>query len=242
MATPAPRKSNDLNAAWATRCEPAAAADPAPTATNIRPYWADVEPARARLASVWSSATTPPEIAVARPMPATTGPNQGTAANSAPRRMSTYTPAATSVAECSRAETGVGPAIAAKSHGENGICADLAAAARTTPAAITETASVLASPSALNAKVPVAAKATPAATNRPMSPSRVVTNTREADPTEVGSVQRWPMRAHEAAATSSQPISRVMKSAAVTSQSMAPTNASSSTISRVRPSRSVDAA
>lgn len=38
------------------------------------------------------------------------------------------------VAECSSAETGLGPSIAPDSHPENGSCADLPNAANTTPA------------------------------------------------------------------------------------------------------------
>jgi len=38
-------------------------------------------------------------------------------------RISRYTPAVTSVDECTNADTGVGAAMAAGSHAENGICA-----------------------------------------------------------------------------------------------------------------------
>src|SRR5919106_6648158 len=120
MATPAARKSSDLKAACVTRCAPAAAVEPAPTATNINPYWADVEPARARLICDCVAATTPPAIAVTIPTIATAGPNQLTDSNDGASRTRMYAPAATIVAECSRADTGVGPAIAEKSHGENG--------------------------------------------------------------------------------------------------------------------------
>jgi hypothetical protein len=68
------------------------------------------------------------------------------------------------VAEWRSAETGVGPAIAANSHGENGSWADLAAAARSTPAAIISRAGLAAPPIASNANDPDAANVAPAAT------------------------------------------------------------------------------
>lgn len=45
------------------------------------------------------------------------------------KRISKYTPAVTSVEEWTSAETGVGAAMAAGSHAENGICALLVQAA-----------------------------------------------------------------------------------------------------------------
>jgi hypothetical protein len=69
------------------------------------------------------------------------------------------------VAEWSRADTGVGPAIAENSHGENGTWADFAAAASTTPPATTasQPEPELRARSE-NWKLPAAAKAAPAAT------------------------------------------------------------------------------
>ena len=48
-------------------------------------------------------------------------------------RMSKKIPATTIVLECSRAETGVGPSMAAGSHGCRPNCADLPVAARIKP-------------------------------------------------------------------------------------------------------------
>src|ERR687891_559776 len=98
MATPAARKSSDLKAACVTRCAPAGA----------------------RLICDCVAATTPPAIAVTIPTTATAGPNQLTDSNDGASRTRMYAPAATIVAECSSADTGVGPAIAEKSHGEKG--------------------------------------------------------------------------------------------------------------------------
>lgn len=53
-------------------------------------------------------------------------------------RISKNTPAVTSVDEWTKAETGVGAAIAAGSHEEKGICALLVIAATTTKTIITE--------------------------------------------------------------------------------------------------------
>src|SRR3546814_14088200 len=77
-ATPAPRNSNDLNAAWVTRWAPAAAVEPAPTATNISPYCADVEAARTRLARDCRPALTTTASAATLPRPATAGGNPPT--------------------------------------------------------------------------------------------------------------------------------------------------------------------
>ena len=78
MATPAPRNSSDLKAAWMTSWAPAMAGAPAPIAMNISPYWAEVDPASAGFASGWSAATAPPANTVTSPTSAMAGRNHGT--------------------------------------------------------------------------------------------------------------------------------------------------------------------
>ena len=87
IATPAPRNSNDLNTAWVTSWAPAAAVEPAPTATNISPYCADVEAARTRFACDCNTAVTPPARAVTIPTPATAGRNHPVGSRAGATRM-----------------------------------------------------------------------------------------------------------------------------------------------------------
>jgi hypothetical protein len=80
------------------------------------------------------------------------------------------------VAECSKADTGVGPAIAENNQGEKGSCADLAAAANNKPPPTMARSVVATRGMALNAseRPPDEARAAPAARYRPRSPNRVV--------------------------------------------------------------------
>ncbi len=143
-----------------------------------------------------------------------------------------YTPAATMVAACSRAETEVGPAIAANSQGANGSCADFAAQASTMPATKTCNGRPSRLDRAVKANEPLPAKAAAAAMYSPRSPKRVTRKAQPASRRLPRSRQSWPIRDQDSAPTSSQAISKVSRSAASTSSSIAPTNASSRAISR----------
>ncbi|MBK6535307.1 MAG: hypothetical protein IPF99_39000 [Deltaproteobacteria bacterium] len=77
------------------------------------------------------------------------------------------TPAATMVAACSSAETGVGPSIASGSQTCSGNCADLPTTARK-KSSVTAVATAGAS-CASQRKLPVAAKSTKSPKSRPMS-------------------------------------------------------------------------
>jgi len=103
----------------------------------MNPTWAQVEAASSCLRSAWATATSPSASAVTAPAQAVTGAPQPEAASSGSKRSSRYAPAATIVAECSSAETGLGPSIARDSQKLNGSCADLPSAASTTPTVIT---------------------------------------------------------------------------------------------------------
>src|SRR5260370_1011245 len=103
----------------------------------MNPICAPVEAASSCFRSVWATATSPSTSAVAAPVQATAGSPHPDAASSGPVRSSRYAPAATMEAECSSAETGLGPSIARDSQNDQGSCADLPNAASTTPAATT---------------------------------------------------------------------------------------------------------
>ena len=85
------------------------------------------------------------------------------AASSGWTRISRYAPAATMVAECSRADTGLGPAIARASQNENGSCADFPSADTTIPAATRSRQGPSARASASSRSEPAPASANPAA-------------------------------------------------------------------------------
>ena len=133
---PAQRNSSDFVAAWATRASTPPVTAPVPAATRTKPSWAHVEAASSCLRSRWARATVPMTTAVTAPTQAT-GVSQPVAASSGCTRSSRYPPAATMVAECSRAEAGDGPSMAPDSQPLNGSCADLPSAATTIPATAT---------------------------------------------------------------------------------------------------------
>ncbi len=81
------------------------------------------------------------------------------------------------VAECSSADTALGPSIARDSQKLNGSCADLPNAASTTPMVITVSHGGAASGRLARARLPAPpATAAPAATYRPRSAPRVTRN------------------------------------------------------------------
>src|SRR6266700_7036722 len=174
---PAPRNSRLLGAACATSCITPPRMPPAPAASTMNPTWAQVEAASNCLRSAWATATSPSASAVTAPAQAVTGAPQPDATSSGWVRSSRYAPAATMVAECSSAETGLGPSIARDSQKLNGNCADLPNAASTTPAVITASHGRAACGRAARARLPTPpAMAAPAATYRPRSAARVVRN------------------------------------------------------------------
>ncbi len=92
------------------------------------------------------------------------------------------------VAECSSAETGLGPSIARDSQNDNGSCADLPSAASTTPAVTTSSHGGDARGRPARARPPTPpATAAPAVTYRPRSAARVVRNAIPAAVTRRGS-------------------------------------------------------
>ena len=92
-------------------------------ASSISPYWLEVEAASSRFRSRSASAIKPATTAVTPP----TSPiaSKAPPGNIGATRISRIAPAATRVAECSSAETGVGPAMARCNQSCNGTCADL---------------------------------------------------------------------------------------------------------------------
>ena len=135
---PAARNRRLLVAAWATNCVTPPTTPPTPAASTMKPTCALVEAASSCLRSVCAMATNPSASAVTTPTQATVGSPQADATSSGCNRNSRYAPAATMVAECSSAETGLGPCIARDSQKENGSWADLPRAATTIPAVTTD--------------------------------------------------------------------------------------------------------
>lgn len=104
-----------------------------PIATIIRPSWLDVENATIFLTSFCVRA----QVAVNRAVSAPRHRQRVKASSLCSRRgwsrINRKIPATTIVLECSRAETGVGPSMAAGSHGCSPNWADFPVAARISP-------------------------------------------------------------------------------------------------------------
>ena len=92
-------------------------------ANNISPYWLEVEAASSRFRSRSARAISPVTTAVMPPTRPTA--RSATDGSIGATRISRIAPAATSVAECNSADTGVGPAMARCNQSCNGTCADL---------------------------------------------------------------------------------------------------------------------
>jgi hypothetical protein len=103
----------------------------------MNPICAEVDAANNCLTSRCQIATRPSRTAVATPIPAAAESAQPVVRNRGSMRSRRNEPAATIVAECRSALTGLGPSIARDSQNENGSCADFPAAATTSPAATT---------------------------------------------------------------------------------------------------------
>ncbi|CAO0832388.1 hypothetical protein SMICM17S_03267 [Streptomyces microflavus] len=89
---------------------------PDPAASTMNPIWEQVDAANNCLRSVCATATRPRATAVTAPVQATASLPQPDASSSGPVLRSRYAPATTIVAECSRAETGLGPCMARDSQ------------------------------------------------------------------------------------------------------------------------------
>lgn len=102
-------------------------------ATIISPSWLDVEKAMIFLISFWVRAHVAAKSVDRAPRHRQMVRAVWLVARSGCMRMSRKIPATTMVLECSRADTGVGPSIAAGSQGCRPNCADFPAAARISP-------------------------------------------------------------------------------------------------------------
>jgi hypothetical protein len=102
--------------------------NPNPILIIIKPSWLKVD--RAIIFFISISVFAPiPAISMVIIATINSGLVKPACARGVLNRMSKYTPAVTRVEECTKAETGVGAAIAAGSQAENGICALLVHAA-----------------------------------------------------------------------------------------------------------------
>ena len=101
--------------------------------TIIRPSWLDVEKATIFLMSFWVRAQVAVKRVVRAPRHRQMVKTVGFCSSRGLMRTRRKIPATTIVLEWSRAETGVGPSIAAGSQGWSPNCADLPVAARTRP-------------------------------------------------------------------------------------------------------------
>ena len=130
---PAPMNRLDLNKACVTRWKKANCLIPKPRMVTIRPSWLKVDKATTFLMSSSSLAPRLDKVIVIAPI-VSRAAGILVSDREGVNRISRYTPAVTRVDECTRAETGVGAAMAAGSHAEKGICADLVRATRLTKA------------------------------------------------------------------------------------------------------------
>lgn len=133
MMEPEHRKSMALKNAWVEIWRKANSGRFSPIVTIIRPSWLEVEKAMIFLMSFWVRA----HVAANKVEMAPRHRHRVSAVwlllNSGWVRISRKIPATTIVLEWSRAETGVGPSIAAGSHGCRPNWADFPAAARIKP-------------------------------------------------------------------------------------------------------------
>ena len=240
---PAARNRVDLKAACAARWKAAAPGPPSPRATIISPSCEQVDQASTRFRSASAVAMRPAASAVAAPTQKRVSSATGDAAKTGYRRSTRNTPAATIVAECSRAETGVGPTIASGSQAESGSWALLPTAPASMRRAIAVTVPGPIRPpstaptSASTSVVPTAASARSQPSRRPTSPIRVIRNALAAAAAAPGSAWSKPIRRNEASPTTSQAANRSARELDSTSVSIAPTNRPSSAKKRGRSSR-----
>lgn len=133
MMEPEHRNSIALKKAWVEMCRKASSGRLSPMVTIIRPSWLEVEKAMIFLMSFWVRA----HVAANRVERAPRHRHRVRAVwlllNSGWVRISRKIPATTIVLEWSSADTGVGPSMAAGSHGCRPNWADLPVAARISP-------------------------------------------------------------------------------------------------------------
>lgn len=133
MIMPEHRKSIALKNACVEMCRKASCGRFSPIATIIRPSWLDVEKAMIFLMSFWVSAHVAANSVESDPRHRHRVRAVGLLLNSGLVRISRKIPATTIVLEWSRADTGVGPSMAAGSHGCKPNWADLPVAAKIRP-------------------------------------------------------------------------------------------------------------
>lgn len=133
MIDPEHRNSMALKKAWVEMCRKASCGRFSPIVTIISPSWLDVEKAMIFLMSFWVRAHVAANRVDRAPRHRQAVRAVWLVASRGCMRMSRKIPATTMVLECSRADTGVGPSIAAGSHGWSPNWADFPAAARINP-------------------------------------------------------------------------------------------------------------
>lgn len=104
-----------------------------PIVTIIKPSWLDVEKATIFLMSFWVRAQVAVKSVVSAPRQRQVVRAVELNSRKGLNRIKRKIPATTIVLECSRADTGVGPSMAAGSQGCSPNCADLPVAARIRP-------------------------------------------------------------------------------------------------------------
>lgn len=120
---PAQRNSKALKSAWVSRWKKARSGRPIPSLAIITPSCLSVERAIIFFKSHSVIALRPAISIVVVATKRRVGQNSFHSFRNGKNRMSRKTPAVTKVEECTSAETGVGAAMAAGSHLENGIWA-----------------------------------------------------------------------------------------------------------------------
>lgn len=133
MMDPEHRNSMALKNAWVEMCRNASCGRFRPIVTIISPSWLDVEKAIIFLMSFWVRAQVAANSVEMAPRHRHRDRAVWLLLNIGWVRISRKIPATTMVLECSRAETGVGPSIAAGSQGCRPNWADLPVAARISP-------------------------------------------------------------------------------------------------------------
>lgn len=130
---PEQRNSIALKNAWVEMCRKANSGRFRPIVTIIRPSWLDVEKAMIFLMSFWVRAQVAANSVEMAPRHRHRDRAVWLLLNIGWVRISRKIPATTMVLEWSRAETGVGPSMAAGSHGWSPNWADFPVAARIRP-------------------------------------------------------------------------------------------------------------
>lgn len=128
MAVPAHKNNNALNRAWITKWKNANLYSPSAIANIIIPNWLSVDKAIIFLRS-YSKFATSPDINIVN-VETNNKKDLELKSNVFENRIRRYTPAVTRVDEWTRADTGVGAAIAAGSQAEKGIWALFVIAAK----------------------------------------------------------------------------------------------------------------